>query len=191
MAKRTTAKTRIQSLEYLRASEIIRNPDNWRTHPEDQKSTLRAIIDDVGYVSAVLVRKVATGYELLDGHLRADISGDEFIPALVLDLTDKEVATVLATYDPVGDLAGRDEEALNRLLEKAQIEARIVEQLLGIMESDVATTSGSEVVPVEVKDPPKMAWVLIGIPTVQFGSIAEVVEGIAAIPDTIIETTVT
>lgn len=37
---------------------------------------------------------------------------------------------------------------------------------------------------------PKMAWVLIGIPTVRFGEISEAVERIAAMPGAMVETTV-
>jgi len=38
--------------------------------------------------------------------------------------------------------------------------------------------------------PPKMAWVLLGIPTVRFAEIAEAVERLAAVPEVILETTV-
>jgi len=37
---------------------------------------------------------------------------------------------------------------------------------------------------------PKMTWVLIGIPTVEFGAISQKVESIAHIPGTVVETTI-
>jgi hypothetical protein len=40
-----------------------------------------------------------------------------------------------------------------------------------------------------VKPPPQTTWVLIGIPTVRFGEINELVERIAAVEGTIVETT--
>lgn len=41
---------------------------------------------------------------------------------------------------------------------------------------------------VDVMPPPKMTWVLVGIPTVRFGEIAETVERLAGLPDVILET---
>ena len=43
---------------------------------------------------------------------------------------------------------------------------------------------------ISVQPPPKMSWVLIGIPTVRFGELASLVESVAAIPETFVETTV-
>jgi hypothetical protein len=46
-----------------------------------------------------------------------------------------------------------------------------------------------EVKPVEVKPPPKMAWVLIGIPVVKFGEIQDALEVIASVENTTILST--
>jgi len=40
------------------------------------------------------------------------------------------------------------------------------------------------------REPPRMAWVLIGIPTVRFGEIAALVEQVAALPEVVVETSV-
>src|SRR5690606_38406035 len=57
--------------------------------------------------------------ELLDGHLRKGIAGEEVVPVLVVDLTDEEAAVMLASYDPLGELAIMDGDALRKLLETA------------------------------------------------------------------------
>jgi hypothetical protein len=46
-----------------------------------------------------------------------------------------------------------------------------------------------ELKPIAIYDPPKMTWVLIGIPTVSFGDINESVEQIAKLENTIVEVT--
>lgn len=43
---------------------------------------------------------------------------------------------------------------------------------------------------VELRPPPKMTWVLIGVPTVQYGRISPLIEQLADQPNTIIETAV-
>ncbi|HEX9904874.1 MAG TPA: hypothetical protein VGA77_07915, partial [Propylenella sp.] len=109
---------RITGLRRVRAGDLRASPKNWRRHPEGQRSALRAILDDVGFVGAVLARELKDGsLELLDGHLRAEIEPDAEIPVLVVDLDDREAAKVLATFDPVGDLALPDADALAALLQ--------------------------------------------------------------------------
>lgn len=114
------------------APERIRpNPKNWRTHPEAQRDALQGVLADVGIADAVLVvpcdpdalagllaakdfdrwlKGYAGDFLLVDGHLRAETITGQPVPALVLDLDEREQAEVLATFDPVGDLAGMDRE---------------------------------------------------------------------------------
>lgn len=110
-------KNRIKELRYVPANQIRPNPKNWRTHPEQQANALRGIYAEVGHVGAVLARELPDGtLMLIDGHLRAETCGDSPIPVLVLDLTEEEADKILATYDPIGDLAGVDEQKLKELL---------------------------------------------------------------------------
>jgi len=64
----------------------------------------------------VIARQTADGLELVDGHLRTDLAGDEVVPVLVVDLDDEEAATVLATLDPIAAMADADHAALSELL---------------------------------------------------------------------------
>jgi BMFP domain-containing protein YqiC len=107
---------RVVELRRVPAADLKANPANWRRHPEGQRAVLRAIIDDIGFVGAVVARETKDGLELLDGHLRADLEPDAELPVLIVDLNDEESAKLLATYHPVGDLAVPDSEALAALL---------------------------------------------------------------------------
>jgi hypothetical protein len=113
---------RIIELRRIKASELRANAKNWRLHPEGQRSALTQMLSDIGYVGAVMAREVNGQIELIDGHLRADIAGDDDVPVLITDLTDDEVALVLATFDPLGNLAVIDGAALDKLLEGVELD---------------------------------------------------------------------
>ena len=108
---------RVIELRRVRAAELIPNPKNWRTHSKGQAGALRGLIAEVGFAGAALARQGPNGeLVLIDGHLRRDTLPDEQIPVLVTDLTEEEADKVLATYDPIAAMAGRDAEALAALL---------------------------------------------------------------------------
>ena len=108
---------RIKELRMVPASDLHAHPGNWRTHPSAQSNALQAVLDSVGIVDAVIAREMADGsLELVDGHLRSNLAGDDEIPVLVVDLSDGEADTVLATLDPLSAMAGADTDRLAELL---------------------------------------------------------------------------
>jgi hypothetical protein len=88
---------------------------------------------------------------------------DNSLPQLA-DVDEQELAAILAQ-----DLGGLDAE------------------LAGVLEDG---HQKPELRPVSVKAPPKMAWVLVGIPLVRFSEINSDIERIAGLEGTIVETTV-
>lgn len=121
---------RIVELVRVPANSLRPNRLNWRSHPTQQADALRGILAEVGIAGAVLARRLADGsLELVDGHLRAETLGAEPVPVLVLDVTEQEAAKLLATYDPIGDLAGADAGLLSQLLAEADLQAPALLQL--------------------------------------------------------------
>lgn len=170
---------RIKELRRVKASELRANPKNWRQHPASQRRVLEGILKDVGFASAIVAYEEKGGLlTIIDGHLRADISGDDEVPVLVLDVTADEADFLLATMDPVGALGNRDQKALNALLAGLESDDQSVQRMLAGLSKD-AGGPGLKDVP---RDPPKMAWVLIGIPTVRYGEIAAKIEELATLP---------
>lgn len=109
---------RVTELRRVKASDLKKNSRNWRLHPDDQQGALNGLLNDVGFVGAVIARELEDGsLEIIDGHLRSDIAADEEIPVLVTDLNGEEAAKVLLTYDPLSQMAATDTEALSALLE--------------------------------------------------------------------------
>jgi predicted AAA+ superfamily ATPase len=107
---------RIVELRRVRAGDLKINPKNWRVHPEGQRSAVTQMLEDVGFVGALVARQKGKSLELLDGHLRADIADDSKVPVVVVDLTDDEADKILATYDPLAGLALTDTGKLDDLL---------------------------------------------------------------------------
>ena len=111
---------RIVELRRVPASTLVANEKNWRKHPRAQRDILSGLLDEVGFAGAVIAREVDGELVLIDGHLRASEMGDQEIPVLVTDLTPEEADLVLMTYDPIGSLAGTDQEMLQSILEDVQ-----------------------------------------------------------------------
>lgn len=124
-------RNRIKELRQVRADQLVPNPHNWRTHPEEQRQALRGILEEVGYVDAVIARELPDGrLEIVDGHLRAETTPTTIVPVLVVDLNDEEAAKILATFDPIGAMAASDDERLSELLSGIDTDSAALRQLL-------------------------------------------------------------
>lgn len=122
---------RIKELRRVRASELRRNPHNWRKHPEAQQSALLTVLEEIGFVGALLARETEDGSLLLiDGHLRAELAPDAEVPVLVLDVTQTEADLILATFDQLSKLAETDREALAELFKQLDGQTNELAELL-------------------------------------------------------------
>lgn len=114
---------RVIELRRVPAKELKRNTKNWRTHPPAQAAALRAVLNDVGFAGALLARINDAGeLELIDGHLRAELSPDALVPVLVLDVNEAEADQLLATHDAITSMATIDQNKLDAL--RAELSAR-------------------------------------------------------------------
>jgi len=108
---------RVKEFRRVKASDLLVNPKNWRTHPQEQFDALHSVLSDIGFAGAELVRELPDGsLELIDGHARKSIAGDAVVPVLVLDVDEAEADKLLATLDPLSAMAGVDGQKLNDLL---------------------------------------------------------------------------
>jgi hypothetical protein len=108
---------RIKELRRVPARSLRANPKNWRLHPAVQREALRAVLAEIGYADALLVRELPDGsLELIDGHLRAETTPDQEVPVLVLDVSAAEADKLLAVVDPLVSLAEVDGDRLADLV---------------------------------------------------------------------------
>lgn len=121
---------RIVGHDTIKAKRLKAHPSNWRVHPDKQRKSLRAVIEDIGFTSPVVVRKQGRDYELLDGHLRADLEPDAELPIVIVDLDDQEALKMLASHDPLAYLAETDPKALQSVLDAIEAETAELEKLL-------------------------------------------------------------
>ena len=98
-------------------TELKAHPNNWRVHTDDQRASLEALLDDVGWVREVFVNRT-TG-NIVDGHLRvarAIARNQEGVPVSCVELTPEEEQLTLATLDPMAAMAQTSRQKLSTLM---------------------------------------------------------------------------
>jgi ParB-like chromosome segregation protein Spo0J len=91
---------------------------------------------------------------LLDGHLRLELAlerGEDSLPVVVVDLTERQEQLALATLDPIGAQAEADPELLAALLEAAPPESPDLGALLSGVVEETGRFDVDEVPPPELK----------------------------------------
>lgn len=163
----TAPRNRVRGIAELPASRVENSPGNWRTHDAAQKDKMRGLLGEVGSVSELVVwvpddearealRRLPgpdgfaawlatfTGkVRLLDGHMRKGLRGKK-LGVQITDLDEREAALVLATFDPIGAQAGRDDKLLRELLDGQRSEHRGLEALLADLRASVGAPGGAE-----------------------------------------------
>ena len=148
-------KDRIKSLRRVKASKLLANPKNWRTHPKEQAAALSGVLGEVGIADALVARETPEGLELIDGHLRKDTAPDTKWPVLVLDVTEEEADKLLAIMDPLGAMATADADKLGSLLDGMIVDHDGMQSLLDNLAADHLPAPNGEVVEDEVPEAPK------------------------------------
>ena len=98
-------------------ADLVPNPHNWRTHPDDQQRAVGGALAEVGWVAEVLVNRT-TGH-LVDGHLRVELAlarAEPTVPVTYIELSEEEERLVLASLDPLAAMATAEEEQLAALI---------------------------------------------------------------------------
>lgn len=127
------------------ASQFLANEANWRIHPQVQQDVLGGVLSEVGFVQAVILNKRSDpswGRDrnvetMVDGHARVHLAlsrGDETeVPWVLVDLNPDEERLVLASFDPIGAMAGTDREKLDALVAELPSE---LQELTAVLRAD-------------------------------------------------------
>ena len=127
-------KDRIKELRRVKASELLKNPKNWRKHPANQRKAMQSVLDSIGYADALIARETPDGLMLIDGHLRSDVTPDQEVPVLVVNLTEEESDIMLATLDPLAGMADVDNKLLTDLLQSINLDDTLSELIDSVAE---------------------------------------------------------
>ncbi|HTN73741.1 MAG TPA: ParB N-terminal domain-containing protein [Pirellulaceae bacterium] len=137
---------RIREFRRVPAAQLRPNPRNWRTHPAQQRAALQGILTEVGYADALLARELEDGsLELIDGHLRAELTPGQLLPVLILDIDATEADKLLAVFDPLAAQAESDLTRLRALLDEIDFHspelAKLTSELLAAASQVAPTTN--------------------------------------------------
>jgi hypothetical protein len=122
---------RIRELRRVKAGLLRPSSKNWRAHPSRQRDAMLGMLAEIGYADALLVRPLDDGtLELIDGHLRAELTPEMEVPVLVLDVTAAEADKLLALHDPLAAMAETNFAALSDLVAQVDTENAAVQRLL-------------------------------------------------------------
>jgi DNA modification methylase len=153
---RSPVRDRVVELIRIPAGELAEHPGNWRRHPPQQRAALRGVLRQIGYADALLARREGERLVLIDGHLRKSLDARQIVPVLVLDVTEEEADTLLATLDPLAALARPDPDALRGLLAKVSASSAAVQALLdGVAKAAGLPSFAPATDPDWIPDPPK------------------------------------
>ena len=132
LMKNSKWKNRIVGEGEKPAKDFNLNALNWRTHPDIQREAMIAILGEIGWVQRVLVN-VTTG-NILDGHLRVEEAlkkGENTpVPYVQVKLTEAEERKILALFDKISAMAGKDVEKYQELTELTEFESPVLDAIL-------------------------------------------------------------
>lgn len=146
-------RNRIVGTGEVAVSELVKNPKNWRKHPASQLSALEGLLSEVGWVQNVIVNRT-TG-NLVDGQARVAIAerhGESRIPVVYVELPQAEEDLVLATLDPLGDLAAIDNAKLEALLANLDPDNAALASLVADLEAELGIGKEEEPDPTTLLD---------------------------------------
>lgn len=147
-----------------------------------------ASIETNGFYGTIVAQK-STGYVLAGNHrlLAAKAAGAKTLDVAWVDVDDDRALRIMLVDNKSSDDASNDEAALGALLEELSATEL---QLDGTGFDALLPEDEPELTSIAVMAPPKMAWVLVGIPVVRFSDVQELVDQLSAVEGSIVQTTV-
>jgi len=129
-------------LEYRDPATLAPNPGNWKRHPPQQLRALKGLLNEVGWAGALLFNE-RTG-RLIDGHARRRLAAGRKVPLLIGSWSAEDERKILATLDPVGQLARPDDQALARLLKNLEADDQRLDDLLASLRDGPSAASAAK-----------------------------------------------
>ena len=106
----TVIRNRIKGHRRVRAGDLVPLEWNYRAHPDEQKDTLWALYQAVGFARSLLAYKVPDArLALIDGHLCRDIDPVMEVEVEILDVNENEARELLLSPDPLVGLGQMQE----------------------------------------------------------------------------------
>jgi DNA modification methylase len=120
--------------EEVALDQLLANPRNFRFHPDNQQQALAGSIDEVGFIRSLTVNRNSGA--IIDGHARVTVlmrSNVDKVTVEYVDLTDEEEASALLMMDAIAEMAAKDKEKLDALMQSVKSDDERVNTLIGEM----------------------------------------------------------
>jgi hypothetical protein len=180
-------RSKIVGHEKVQAGQLMANPFNHRRHPEKQRKVVAASINELGFIKSVIVNKV-TGH-IVDGHERVmqalGVGEETLVDVEYVELSPEDEKKALLVLDASSELAEVDASSLDQLVKECAFQDDLLSEFGSEM---LGSEEPGRLKDLEIKPAPARTWVLIGIETTKYVKIAKLVEQIADLPETILET---
>lgn len=184
--------------EMVKLEKIKPHPRNPNRHPKSQIDLLAKIIREQGWRAPIVVSR-RSGL-VVAGHGRLEAARTLGLASAPVDYQDfgsdeLEIAHMVAD-NRLAELSEIDDTALADLLrtidgtEESGATGFNQAEIDAILHAEHTAPNAVRIVPVTVKPPPKMAWVVIGVPLDDWPKINAQAELAAQIPGAIVETIV-
>lgn len=147
-------KDRIVDFIRVPSSELSPHPLNWRTHPKSQASAMAGALEEIGMAGALIAVKRNGSYQILDGHLRAELAEGQDVPVIVVDLNDKEALKLLLTFDTIGRAAGIDSGMMAEAASHVEFDTKALKTLVDKTIVEFADKRQFDVDQDEITEPP-------------------------------------
>ena len=112
---------RIKDFRRVKASEFLPHPLNPKSHPVAQIEALRGSFSEFGICDVFVAFEPEPGkLQLVDGHGRTGIAGDQEVPTVILDITPEEAKMLVAVTGQTALLADWDEIKIHDIVSAYQ-----------------------------------------------------------------------
>lgn len=177
-------------IEVLKIADLAPYAKNSRTHSEAQQKKIERSIKEFGFTNPILID--ANGV-IIAGHARIQAAkhlGLKEVPCLRLShMTESQKRAYIIADNRLAEDGGWDKDVLEFEVEELKALGFDI-TLTGFEVDDFFQHEEIKLTTVDTRPPPKLSWVLIGIPIVRFGEIQAQIEAISSIEDVVVKTTV-
>lgn len=143
---------RNKEIRKVRVGDLVENPANFKTHPQDQQDALAGVVEELGWFGYPDVFETADGSLMLsDGHLRKSYlieryGEDTEIDVNVTDFDEEDAKKALLTKDPLTSMADVNQGKFDKLFDSIEMDHASIRLMLDeIADTNVDVELGAAV----------------------------------------------
>lgn len=153
-------------------SDLEFDPANPRSHDEENLSAIRASLKTFGQRKPIVANRRTKQIEAGNGTLQGALAlGWSHVAVVWVDDDDKTATGFSIADNRSAELAIWDDKNLRDALKTLEAPDKDLADMLAKLEEEAKALAIPPIEPVDTKAPPKLTWLLIGIPLDEFGKV--------------------